>query len=264
MNTTENTPSRKITQGTYNEFLEFAVSRKQSKESKRIGEYSRTGSSSFTGTKSFKEAMHLANTGWDAGIKQLELEDGLLVSGNGVEIQNNVYGSAVNIGNYLQGLPDNMVEFSEVREYNLNPLTIYVSLNYSFSNSTKKALKFTKSIVELVNKYQSKNNVRLVGVFDLQFGDTRSITEVLIKDFDERFVINNIAFSFHPSFFRRIWFAVIEAEDFIYSGYGSQTSVRDLHSRLIKNNSESIMILPRLDDLNGGSFDEGNVKKINI
>ena len=104
----------------------------------------------------------------------------------------------------------------------------------------------------------------MVGFFDLQFGDTRSIVEVLIKDFDERFVINNIAFSFHPSFFRRIWFSVIEAEKFIYGGYGSQTSEKDIHTRLLKDTSESMMILPRLDDLSTGEFKEVSIKKVNI
>ena len=264
MRTTEETPSKKISQGNYSEFVHYAENRTRSNKSQRMSEYSRTGNFKFAGTHSFEEALNLANTGWDAGIEQLELEDGLLVSGNGVEIQDNVFGSIVNIGNYLQGLPNNMIEFSEKREYNLNPLTIYVSLNYSARNSTKKALKFTKSIVKIVNKYQSKNNVKLVGFFDLQFGDKRSIIEVLIKDFDERFVINNIAFSFHPSFFRRIWFSVVEAEEFVNSGYGSQTSEQKIHARLLKDTSESMMILPRLDDLDSGNFKEAETKKVNI
>jgi len=264
MNVIEDNSKIKITQGTYREFVDFSKNRKRSKKSLSSNHHSsRNGSKGFAGTSSFEEALELANKGWDAGIEQLELEDGLLVEGNGMEVKENVCGSLVNIGNYVQGLPNNMYEFSELREYNLEPLTFYVSLNYSFANNLKKISKFTKSIINIINTYQAKHDIRIVGYFDLDFG-VRSVTEVLIKDFGERFVINNIAYAFHSSFFRRLWFSVIEAEEFIYSGYGRQTSETLVNQRVlkqIKKSNEKAIILPRLDDLGSGIFDENQIIK---
>jgi hypothetical protein len=33
-------------------------------------------------------------------------------------------------------------------------------------------------------------------------------------------VVNNIAFAFHPSFFRRLWFSIAESKPFLSNGYG--------------------------------------------
>jgi hypothetical protein len=66
----------------------------------------------------------------------------------------------------------------------------------------------------------STHNIRLTGIFATKQNSTHYDTIVKLKDFDEAMVVNNIAFAFHPSFFRRLWFSIAESKPFLCSGYG--------------------------------------------
>ena len=267
MKITTNTKKRKVQEFTYHSFIDYASNRKRSAESitEKINasEDESKFRTEFTETKSLKEAIDLAERGWDSGIKELKLEDGLLVGGNGMEVSSNVHGSMVNIGNYLQGLPNNMYEFTEKREFNLEPITIYTYLTYSSRVEGSEALKFAKSIIDLVNKYQSTNNIRIIGIFFAKLNGVDFMQKITIKDFNERFVINNIAFSFHPSFFRRLLFAIYEAEDFIEDGYGYPKSHYDLVTEVKIMETGKAIITPALGDLHDGTFTEEDTTKIN-
>lgn len=248
----------KVLQGSYLDFIDYAKNQPKSEKASRLGANdSRKGCFDFTATKSFDEAVELAERGWDAGIEQLDLSEGVLVSGNGMQVNENVCGSLVNIGNYVQGLPNNMYEFTELREFNLEPLTIYIPLTYSARNSSEKALKYTKALIEKINEYQTTNAVKLIGFFDSYQADGyRLISEVLIKDTDERFVINNVAFAFHPSFFRRLYFAHIEAyENCDTSGYGRHIKI-DISFEYIKSKETDFILLPNLNDLDSDFTNE--------
>jgi len=240
----------KVLQGTYLEFVEYAKTQPRSKRAESEDSLdSERGSLKFTATKNIDEALNYAEKGWDSGIKQLKLSEGVLVSGKGMEVNQNVLGSLVNIGNYVQGLPDNMYEFTELRDYNLEPLNVYVRLNYSARNSSEKALKYTKFLIEKINDYQRTNAIKIIGFFDSDQNSKRLLTEVLIKDLDEKMVINNISFAFHPSFFRRLYFKHIESEEFLdYFGYGRPCS-RDKTLSYLKSKESQFVFLPNLNDL---------------
>lgn len=262
MATTKKSHTKKIQEFTYQSFVDYARSRKKSSKSLK-NDYNASSVVSeqrtkFTGTETIQEAFNFAEKGWDAGIEQLDLEDGISVS-NGMDVSENVYGSMVNVGNYLQGLPNDMYEFTEKREYNLEPLTIYTVLDYSAGVGLDIAMKFAKSIISLVNIYQSKNNIKIVGIFH----GNDFMYKVTIKDFNERFVINNIAFAFHPSFFRRLCFSVIESETFIYSGYSMPQSKSTTIQEIKKFENQKAIITPCLNDLGSGEFTESQVTKIN-
>ena len=183
--------------------------------------------------------------------EQLKLQDGILADA-GTIFEPDVYGAVVNIGSYIQGLPDNMYNLREEREYALPTKTIYANLGYNAGNSGKKAMNFCKNIISKVNKYQASHNVKLIGVFYTKQNGTMFMIEVIIKDFDERFVINNVAFAFHPSFFRRLFFSHLEAEKFIDTyGYG-QSQQGDKVADKIKTfhkKTEEAILLPSLNSL---------------
>lgn len=267
MEITTNTKTKKVQEFTYQSFIDYARSRKKSKRAISWDLSSSSATSKyrteFTGTKSIKEAFELAEKGWDSGIEQLDLEDGLLVGGNGMEVSENVYGSMVNIGNYIQGLPNNMYEFTEKREYNLEPLTIYTALTYSAGVKLEDAMRFAKSIINLVNTYQSKNNIRIVGIFYCEINKIDFMQKITIKDFNERFVINNIAFAFHPSFFRRLFFSVMEGEEFADSGYGRPHQQNKYLQEIKKFENDKAILTPTLNDLSNGEFTESQTTKIN-
>lgn len=250
----------------YSEFLDHAKNRKRSEKAKTRGEKSSRNNSraEWYGTKSFGEAMDFAESGWDSGLEQLALEDGVL-AGTGVEMNANVSGAFVNMGNYLMGQPDNMWEMTEKRDYNLEELTICVRLDYSAGISGATALNFTKSIAEIVNEYQSKYAVRLVGRFDsAQANRTNYVVDVVIKDYNERFVLNNVAFSFHPSFFRRLWFSHLEGESFIDYGYGSPSDKGKHIKEFQKEYSGKMLITPQINNTKDGNFGIDKVIKVRL
>lgn len=256
--TITDTNKLKATRFTYSEFVDYAINRK--KHANCSNESSKKGSKSFTQTESMEEAIELARGGYDAGIKQLDLEGGILAD-TGIEFSPSVQGSVVNMQNYLLGMPDNMFEMKETREYNMPMLTIYVNLTYTAAVSGREAMKYAKRVTEYVNKFQSSHNIKLVGLFaSKQKKDY--VVEVLIKDFDERFVLNNVAFAFHPSMFRRLWFSHVESESFWDWGYGS-TMGEDKIFKYCKahlDGGKGIM-LPSLQE-HGADFSDKHLKTI--
>lgn len=249
----------------YAEFINYAEKSKPSKKSIDRNYYeSKTGSFNFTQTKNIGESFKLAKYGWDAGLHQIELEDGIL-TGAGIEFKPNVVGSSVNMGQYLIGQPLDMYEMTEKREFNLDELTVYVNLAYSCYNDGDKALNFCKTMLAHINELQSKYNLRIIGFFDCRQNGIDQKTSIIIKEIDERFTINNLAFSFHPSFFRRIWFKYLESKEFIASGYGRTTGRKETVDRIKKYHGiKKALIFPNLNDLTDeATFEIDKAVKIN-
>lgn len=220
----------------YSEFVAYSeiipASKKIEKEyiDKEGSAPSRSGTFKFTETKSFEEALALATDGWDYGLAELSPEEPVEIE-SGIEIHTDVSGSSVNMGNFLQGLPNNMNRVEQTVDYEYPPLTIYINLTYSCQVKAAAALKHCDDVIATVNRLQTKYNLRIIGVFQTaQTEGKNHRIDVTIKDFDERFVINNIAFAFHPSFYRRLYFAALEGKQYI-DKYGYGTVYSDLKTR---------------------------------
>jgi len=253
----------------YSEFVDFSEARVQSSRAIEYGCNSSrkndNSTSPWSGSKNLEQALDWARHGWDAGLAQLPLEDGTLTN-TGIEIEASVAGAMVNIGNYLTGQPECMWDFRETRVFNLDELTIYTRLDYNAGNNYEKAMRFCNSIATVANFYQSKYNVRIIGRFDVAEQGINSIVDVIIKEFDSRFTINNVAFAFHPAFFRRIWFGYMESENFIDSGYGRANStskhIDDIKKQALSG--QKILICPQIEATDGGKFEFENMTKINV
>lgn len=256
---------------TYFEFLEY-VEKCEPSRTARI--YSRNSSQKIydyddnsKGTRTFADAIKLAREGWDTGIEQLQLTDGELTN-VGIIASPNVTGSYVNMESYLTGEPLDMFELQDEREYNLPELTIYAHMDYAGGVNLKKAMRFCQSMIHVVNEMQSTHNVKLVVRNNDHQRETETRCDVIVKDINERFVLNNVAFAFHPAFLRRLWFKYIESKECIAYGYGRAIS----HPKFVENikkdeKGNKVLILPSLDGLNtDGSFDMSHkdVVKLNF
>ena len=201
---------------TYREFVDQAVNRKLHDNNSQS---SRSGSEDFTQSKSFDESVKWATEGWDLGLEQYKIEDGVLTSGT-THLNPSLAGCMPHVQNYIMGFPQQMYELVDEREYNLPTLDLIVSLAYAGGVWGSDALDFSKSLIGYINKMSSTHNIRLTGVFPTKQNSTEYDVIIKLKDFDQVMVLNNIAFAFHPSFFRRLWFAVAEGKSFLSSGYG--------------------------------------------
>jgi hypothetical protein len=218
--------------------------------------------SDWYGSKSFKEALGFAKYGWEAGIKQMEEIKELVIDG-GTEFENQVYGSYVDVGRFANGSPDCMINFITEIEAPKQELTIYCNLSYNAGTSGKDAVNYCKRINEIVNVYGSKYALRIIGFFPTST-DVTSIVFITIKEPEERLVLNSVAYAFHPSFFRRLWFKWLETTDFCSSSYGSADSENASNNYCMEHassqNIKDFWLLPSLQH-NGWKCEDTLIKR---
>lgn len=247
-----------INEYTYGSFVNEAMNRKKHKNCG--GDSSRSDDFDFTQTKSFEEACDFAINGWDLGLKEFEVEDGVMTSGS-TYLLPSLAGSIPHVQNHIMDFPQQMFQLNDEREYNLPRLDIYVNLPYKWSVSSEKTLRFGKSLVAYINKMASKYNIRLTGFFATE--QKKDVIDfVYIKDFDEAMVINNIAYAFHPSFFRRLWFSVLEGKEYWAYGYGRSQSENQYKEYVIekinKDKPDKVVVFKNLEDIGNWDWDEEN------
>lgn len=204
---------------------------------------------SFTQTETIEEAINLANNGWNTGIEELELEKDLIVNGT-MTTQNSLVGGYVDVGLFLSGNPECMIEFVDFTEREKPEITIYIYLTYNSATDSKDALKYAKECLNIINEKNVTHAVRVVGVFgSTHQGNNEDIVEIVIKDFYDNLALNSLAFSLHPSFFRRFWFKHLETKDYWSVSYGyplnSENKIKSTIESLFDAKGEKI-ILPSL------------------
>lgn len=175
----------------------------------------------FTETSSLKEALDLAENGWQAGIDQLseELEKQI---NSGFDTELSVSGAFVNVGEFMSGNPECMVVYSEEVAPLKPELTICINLTYSGSVKGSKAVEYAKQCLKYINEMNIKYSIKVIGYFmSKQRNKTiDDIVEIQLKDFNENLALNTLAFALHPSFFRRLWFRHLESKEYWSSSYG--------------------------------------------
>lgn len=214
----------KVFDMSYTEFINYCQQNEPLPENGR--ESSDKSDAKWTGTKSWQQAIEYARDGWVSGIEQLP--DFIETDNQRITVEHDIVGHTVDVGRYLSGLPDSMVSFYDETYRDKQRLSLFVNLSYNCGVGGDTAMKYTKKIIQTVSLLSQSFNLKLVGVFRTynHSGDCNNglLTMVRIKESDERMVLNSLAFSFHPSFFRRFWFRLLETTPYWSSGYGSSTT----------------------------------------
>ena len=214
----------------YREFIDFCKNRV--KHSNCSADESRTGGKSFTQTNNYEEAEKLAITGWDLGLDKFVIEDGVLEGG----------------------------------VTSLEP-SIVVNLAYACRVNSKDALDFGASIVKYINTMACTKNIKLSGLFCTKVNGYESTQSITLKDYDENLVLNNVAFAFHPSFFRRFWFAFLESKSYWTSTYGQvHPNYKYISKTIFKNtDSDTNIFFKSLSDISNDttefSFDTSTIEE---
>ena len=148
---------REVTEFTYSEFLRYVgnTPRVRSRVTGRIHTESEDiHSSEWRQTHNWDEAMDYAKNGWQAGIDQLAVEADLAVQGN-TEVRHDIVGSVVDVGAFLSGSPECMVQFVDIQERDREELVVYTQLGYNAGIGGGEAMKFcTKLLRELMKLNQ--------------------------------------------------------------------------------------------------------------
>jgi hypothetical protein len=203
----------------YGEFINFGTTTPKHENCKEESSKKECSEGGWSGTDTWETAVKYAKHGWDAGIKNMQ--DYLQTDSTLINVEHSLVGHAVDVGRFLQGVPDTMVTFYDDSYRNKAPLTVYTKLTYLADVSGENAMEYTSKILETIAILNRTFNVKLVGVFDSINKHTTNMVLVNIKDTDERFVLNNLAFAYNPAFFRRFWFKWLETTSMWSQGYGS-------------------------------------------
>tara|TARA_R110002167_G_scaffold234388_1_gene439631 strand:- start:9741 stop:10529 length:789 start_codon:yes stop_codon:yes gene_type:complete len=248
----------------YREFIDFCKNRV--KHSNCSADESRTGGKSFTQTNNYEEAEKLAITGWDLGLDKFVIEDGVL-EGGVTSLEPSLAGCMPHVQNFISGFPQQMYALHDEREYNLPTLHIVVNLAYACRVNSKDALDFGASIVKYINTMACTKNIKLSGLFCTKVNGYESTQSITLKDYDENLVLNNVAFAFHPSFFRRFWFAFLESKSYWTSTYGQvHPNYKYISKTIFKNtDSDTNIFFKSLSDISNDttefSFDTSTIEE---
>lgn len=213
----DNSNKKLIREYTYDQYLTLAEtgdSIKGNTSSRRNGEVD------WEGTETWEECVDLARNGWDVGIQKMQLQDGVLTN-TGVIANTGFVGSQVNMSSYLLGLPDTMINYESLEDYNLEAVDVYIPLAFTAGYSSEDNIRYASAVVEYINELQSKYSVKLIGTFMNDFYPWEITDRIVLKEHGQNLVINNLAFAFHTAFWRRVGFAVIERTKECHGGYGS-------------------------------------------
>ena len=193
----------------------------------------------WTGTKTFKEAFDLAETGWANRKTVSKIADQLSVTST-AEIKQatttmSVAGSYVDIGTYMSGDPNCMVEFEEQDA----PKTVRIGFNVSTSASAcKRTFHLRGAIVlAMLSKLAESGYSTEIIVYDACHSGGSDHCDAFVLKASDRYMDED-AISFwcsHPSALRRLMFRMNEcnnteiAERFGFDGgsYGQPTDLED-------------------------------------
>jgi hypothetical protein len=77
-------------------------------------------------------------------------------------------------------------------------------------------------------------------------------------------VVNNIAFAFHPSFFRRLWFSIAESKPFLSSGYGQSRKnyKQSVEKTLDTSKSDKVIFTKDLGDVDEFTWSPEDIESV--
>lgn len=231
----------------------------------------------FTGTNNFDEAVKLARYGWEDGLKKLEYYEEMAdkdyaskVADNVWDVENQVTGSYVDVGAYLQGVPECMCDFVSKRTNTFADVLVNPTISCWVKGQTiiDRGREIMK-LVDALEKRHIKTRVSLMTFVRGEDGDNKCyIVNVVCKDYCELLDQNRLIFALaHPSFPRRLMFSMMEQETDIredfgcpYGGYGRPGTIKSLPEEIWKEGLENTYTFI-FDDINHTKEDVKEVKK---
>jgi len=185
----------------------------------------------FFHTNTYKQAIKLAEDGWDEGAKMIK--DGIdEIRATGKQYtfspKYEVSGESVDVGRFLTGEPECMQEWEMIETSGNKVIDIYFNTIASGGYSTQCLINYGVSVLSIVDYLESigvRCNIYTYYSFSTKFGGNgdKRMVFVKTKSANEALNISTLAFALaHPSMMRRFMFKILESfENFHSVGYGN-------------------------------------------
>lgn len=254
----------------YSDVDEFV---RQSKEPEyygpRTGRSSRehSASESWDLNAGYDGTVKLAETGWQDGAEEIDSlreEIHSIIEPKGIEmsITPHVSGAFVDIGRYIQGVPECMCQFMHT-ETNQKPVQLVVNGSVSCGVSAERQKNRGAAIAAAIDVMEERGyRVELWLYFGVRSGISYTIDLVRVKDFNQGVDTDRLAYALaHAGFNRRLHFGVCETRkerfkigSYPGGGYGAPRETSEEELRTIEGlDSDSDVDLVYIVGIN--SFD---------
>lgn len=236
------------------------------------------GEEGFYGTDTFDEAVKLARYGWEEGLKDLDYYEDMADKAYASKVNDNMWdvelsttGSYVDVGTYLQGIPECMCDFVSKRTNTFADIIVNPTISCKVSKKTimirgREIMK----LIDVLEKRHIKTRVVVMSVVCSRLMNTgdRWVVKVVAKDYNEMLDQNRLIFVLaHSSYPRRMMFVVQEKEKDIRGifgcpsgGYGHPGNISKLPDEIWKPQFENTYTF-LFDDVNHYDEEVKYVKK---
>lgn len=212
---------------------------------------------SFTGTKDIEEAKSLCLKGNSKEVDKFiafnaEFEKNFLFKSQKRNFVNDVYGSRLQVSKTLTGNPRSMQRL--IRNEPLKYINVWVNCDCAYITS-RQAITNRGIIISNIIKLLEKNGYKVnLNFFALsKVGYEVIYIKVNIKRPGEKLDLSSTYFPMcHPSFFRRLIFAVYErtnCSEYWSRGYGQ--TINDMENYIKINDDDIVIRQPNLVDVYG-------------
>lgn len=168
-----------------------------------------------TKTKDYAEAEDLLLHGWEHGVREIKNKVEAKETGMSLK-QKSVYdvvGFQASVPRYLQGIPNNMVNKTNIKQKN-KVITINKCATYNWGTHPKVIIEESVKVLQLINRLEKQGYRVNLNVIFATSRRNITVTKIRIKSSSQRLNIKQVAFPLcHPSMLRRIIFAVWERQE---------------------------------------------------
>lgn len=250
----------------FDEFLQFM------KDSKGKGAERNDGSEKYDfkdwyGTKTFDNAIEIAENGWSEGANLIkDVLDKIKFLGKATTFSPiyQVSGESVDVGRFLSGEPENMLEWELIETTGKKVVDIYFNVVASSGYSTTSLINYGSVCLSVVDYLESIGcRVNLYSYYSFAentSGTNKRMIRVKIKNANDSLNIATCAFAIaHPSMMRRFMFKCCEVFDgFYFYGYGY---VKEFEAKdIVLNNIKESCVFQAINNV-GKFYDEQETVK---
>jgi len=245
-------------QAEYIEHVKKFVDNKSPKLNSSIDDHSE-----FRGTENIYESFEIAEKGYELDTIDAELQEIKGTDQFELTPTFDVAGSEVEMGLYMTGVPESMIEFN-LQEVQNKYVHVVVGISDACGISSKQILNRAAGVCSLIDRLES-NQYRVKLSYHLcngtgfgAGGDDGQSLIVPIKDYDQHLPMTELAGMLHTGFYRRIGFAFWETHPLWKQPFGHGRSpagavtkqwAKEHHAI---DETENFVYLPSITEAKGG------------